>query len=185
MSAHVLLGGYVAIGVAAAIHARIRGAPALQTASMIALWPFLLPALNGPRTTPAQTSTDGARLAALEKSLEAAWAEVAALGAGRATERERMGRFVSHLRTQVARLEEMDRALTNAADRLRGPLAQLRARTAAEVGEGLVLLEELVAQLTLLRFTGGPGGEAARHEKDHVEALLARIGALAEVSAAS
>ena len=116
MSANAILGGYLVLGVAAAVHARLRGAPAWQVAAMVGLWPFLLPALNGPRTTPAQTSSDGARLASLEKSLDAAWAEVATLGAGRATERERIGRFVSHLRSQVARLEEMDRALATAAD---------------------------------------------------------------------
>jgi len=176
---------YGAVGAASAALALKRHQPLGQALLMLPLWPFLLPALRGPSARSNPEGEVAAQLAKLEQALDSAWAQVSAMGAGRPAERERIGRFVSHLRAQVARLDEMDRALQGAAERLRQPLEQLRARTAAEVGEGLVLLEELCTQLTLLRFTGGPGGEAARHEKDHVEALLARIGALAEVSGAA
>lgn len=176
---------YGVVGAASAALSLWRRQPLVQVLLMVALWPFLLPALRATGLGPQPKGEAAAQLGALEQALDSAWAQASAMGAGRPAERERIGRFVSHLRAQVARLDEMDRALAGAAERLRQPLEQLRARTAAEVGEGLVLLEELCTQLTLLRFSGGPGGEAARHEKDHVEALLARIGALAEVSGAA
>jgi hypothetical protein len=184
MAPTIIVAVYLLLGAAAAARALARGTSWPLAAVTLLCWPFLLPAPQGGSSREApRPDTDAGRLTALESALENAWRDAAALGAGRPAERERIGRFVAHLRSLVARVEEMDRALATAAERVRGPLTQLRTRAAADVGEGLSLLEELVAQLTLLRFSGGPGGEAARHEKDHVEALLARIGALAEVSA--
>lgn len=184
MTPALILGLYLLVGIACTAWALRLGQPRAIVLAMPVAWPFLGPTLRAPSAAPSR-STDAARLQKLEAALEAAWTQAASLGAGRPAERERIGRFVAHLGGQILKVEEMDLALRDAADRLRGPLAQLRARAAADVAEGLALLEELVAQLTLLRFAGGPGGEAARHEKDHVEALLARIGALAEVSSAA
>ncbi len=48
--------------------------------------------------------------------------------------------------------------------------------------QSIGLVEELTAQLTLLRFSGLGNPSAARVERGHIEDLLLRIEALAEAS---
>jgi hypothetical protein len=54
----------------------------------------------------------------------------------------------------------------------------LRDEAELEIDQGIVLLEEMTAQLTLLRFANLPGGAS---DRDGVEALVAKIEALATI----
>jgi ribosomal protein L34 len=159
-----------------------RGAPALSQALLNGLlWPFLVPALlHAPAVPPTQVRSGRARsLEKVEQGLQEAWP--AADGSGlrpEGRERERTVSFLARLRATEGRICEMERAIETAPASLRDRLSRLRDRTVLEFDQGLALLEELCGQLTLLRFTSV--GDSA--EREQVEALLARIGALAEVS---
>ncbi|HYO73861.1 MAG TPA: hypothetical protein VEU33_48120 [Archangium sp.] len=76
----------------------------------------------------------------------------------------------------------MEAALTSAPASVKERLIRLYEHSAAELEHSIGLVEELTAQLTLLRFSGLGHPSAARVERGHIEELLLRIEALAEAS---
>jgi hypothetical protein len=125
------------------------------------------------------------RLDAVACRLEEGWARAG--GAAQATEgRERLvlDGFVSRLRANDQRLGDLEAAIREAPPSVRERLVRLRDVTGAEIDQGVGVLEELAAQLTLLRFADLGEPSIAKAERDHIEDLLARIEALAEVSPA-
>jgi hypothetical protein len=118
--------------------------------------------------------------------LRDAWAH-AGTGAPSAESRERalIEGFLAKLSRQDVRLAELEQTIDSAAISIKPRLVSLRDSTVKDIEDGLALLEEMVAQLTLLRFEelaerAGEGGE-----RDHVEGLLARIEAMASLTRAA
>jgi hypothetical protein len=192
MTAHRIVEAYLALGGVAAV-AVLAGRTALPTRERVplallavGLWPFLLPTLLPGEAVvrPALPSPEGGygpRLDALACQLQDGWARAGAAATAE-RERRRVEGFLQRLRASAARLAELEAALPSAPERVRLKLGELRARTANELEQGLGLLEELLAQLTLLRFVGLGEDHGATAERDHVEELLARIESLAELN---
>ena len=194
MTALVVLVVYLVAGCFSAILVVLRPAPmaplgkGTTAALTIVLWPFVLPLavmsespvrLDGP----AHKSERAHRLDAVACRLEEGWARVG--GAAQATEgRERfvLEGFLARLRGNDHRLVEMEEAIKAAPASVKERLERLRDVTGGEIDRGTSLLEELAAQLTLLRFADMGDPSIARAERDHIEDLLARIEALAEAS---
>jgi hypothetical protein len=197
MTALVVLVVYLVAGCFSAIVVVLRPVPVASlgkgttAAVTVVLWPFVLPLavmseapvrLDGV----AAKSERAQRLDAVARRLEEGWARAG--GAALATEgRERLGleRFLSRLRASERRLAEMEEAIRDSPASVQERLVRLRDATGAEIDQGVSLLEELAAQLTLLRFADMGDPSIARAERDHIEDLLARIEALAEVSPSS
>ncbi len=187
MSAPALvLAGYAAVGLLVGIGVAARGVPIAGLTRVssafvaAALWPFVVPTL-----LPARSGEDGHaiargdRLADVASRLRESWSRVpSADSRGRSL----LDSFVERLRAEERRIEEMESALAHAPERVRERLARLRDATRADVDQGIALLEELDAQLTLLRFSGESG---TRSERAHVQDLLAQIEAVVEVSGAA
>ncbi len=188
MTAHTLLGAYAAIGLVAAAFTLLRplrtdrmGRPASAVLAL-ALWPFLLPfLLNG--TGGAAREAD--RLSLVANRLAEEWNRSGRSGLRAADGRERrvLDGFIDRLRADQVRLAELDSALDGAPESIRARLAELRDETRRELDEGVQLVEELAAQLVLLAFTDLQRPDSARLERTHVEALVARIEALAGAQA--
>lgn len=139
---------------------------------MVFLWPFLLPVAFFAEVSP-RTGTDrAARLDRLARQLKDVWADDdrgAAL----------VDRYVARLERTEARRYQVESAIDTAADSIRERLVQLERKQASQIDEGLVLLDEMVAQLTLLQFSQGI--DVGTEERAGVEDLLARMEALASL----
>jgi hypothetical protein len=171
---------YVIIGCGAAIAIVVQERAPAKALLMLALWPFLLPARLAADPAGAVTGTARARrLEAVARSLSEAWDR-----SGRAATRERavIDAFIEKLKRSETRLVELESAIATAAPSIRPKLEKLKESTAGEIDAGVAILDEIVAQLTLLRFAGLASREGAAHERDHVEGLLARIEAMATLS---
>lgn len=191
MTAWGILIVYVVIGCGAGIAVfagkrsvgALEGAPA--AAVMLILWPFLLPttllveALPPMPEMPRNTERSR-RIEMLARALHEVWA---AAGAGEARERTMLEAFIARLRARESRLGELERAIASAPASARERLAAMREATATEIEQGLSLLDDLVAQLTVLRFSELAERDATSTERVHVEGLLTRIEALAALSA--
>lgn len=193
MSAAVIIVIYLLIGCGAAIavvvqgRGSVAGGRAPRVVLMLLLWPFLLPttwlAEPVPRLPPRRTGSErAARIERIGLDLRDAWARSTQ---GEAREREVIEGFLDKLARQDVRLGELEEVITSAQLSIRPKLLQLRDATAKDVDEGLVLLEELLAQLTLLRFAGLRDEPGVGGERDHVENLLVRIEALANLERAA
>jgi len=183
MSAFVIIVCYFVIGAGAAVAVVVQGkrfaglrGPAAG-AVVLVLWPFVLPALGGEPVRVLGSTPRQRRIEALAASFGGA-ARSAGVDLGTA---QAIERFVLRLRSGDQRVVELDRALRDAPGSARDKLSQLRAHADHEVEQGCALLEEVVAQLTVLRFT--EARTSAGREREGVEALLAQIEALAELSA--
>lgn len=181
-AAVALFAGVVALRGAATV-GRWSGPPAWLMVAV--LWPFLLPGLVA---TPAAVSSVGRgpyseRLAALSRALAAALDDRAAAGLlGRPRADVEDG--VRRLEVEVRRLEELDAAIAAALPAAQPRLVALRARAEAQVVERVRLLEEVAAQLTVLRFVDLSAPDGAREEQQRVEALLVQLDALVSLGAA-
>ena len=117
--------------------------------------------------------------------LEECWRQ-AALDSAWATEQARehqvLERFIGRLRAQERRLKEMKVALAAAPVSVKERLQRLYEGATAELEHSIGLVEDLSAQLTLLRFANLSNPAAARVEQGHIEEMLARIEAMAEAS---
>ena len=82
--------------------------------------------------------------------------------------------FAARLRAQERRLVEVEAALASAPASVKERLAQLREHSVAELEHSLGLVEELVAQLTLLRFADLGNPSAVNVERGGIEELLLR-----------
>ena len=161
-----------------------------QALLTVALWPFTLPVLLAPGEAAGCATTDtrserSKRLDEVATRLEECWRQ-AALDSAWATEQARehqiLERFIARLRAQERRLKEMEVALAAAPVSVKERLQRLYEGATAELEHSIGLVEDLSAQLTLLRFANLSNPAAARVERGHIEELLARIEALAEAS---
>lgn len=183
--AYILI-GYALIGLAVGLAVGVRGIPvgglARGSSAIVAaaLWPFVAPTL-----LPARAGEDpraigrGDRLAEIASRLRDDWSRVPSPDP---RGRSLLDSFVERLRAEESRIAEMESALAHAPASVLDRLARLRDATRAEVDQGIALLEELDAQLTLLRFSGEAG---TRSERARVQDLLAQIEAVVEVSGAA
>jgi hypothetical protein len=196
MTALVILAVYLAVGGVAAVGVlvRRRGGSFLsrlgQALLALGLWPFLLPVLLAPGEAPARAGqpVESERTRRLEEAvgrLEASWRQ-AAVESTWATEPAREHRlldgFIARLRAQERRLREMEEALAAAPASVKERLTRLYEHAGRELEHGIGLVEELSAQLTLLRFADLGNPSAGRVERHHIEELLLRIESLAEAS---
>lgn len=188
MSAVAVIIAYVVVGCGAAIAivvqrravGQLSGMPA--AAAVLFLWPFLLPATflaEPPLTGSLAPDTERARrIDALSKGVHGAWDDSACEG----REQRVLDRYVGRLRITETRLREIDAAIREAPCSVQDKLRHLRETTKVDLDQGIDLLEEMLAQLTLLRFANGDG--VGQDERDHVEGLLARIEALTDLAGA-
>ncbi|HYO70720.1 MAG TPA: hypothetical protein VEU33_32035 [Archangium sp.] len=195
MTALVILTAYVVLGAVAAGCAFVqkRGSALAERLAQallaLALWPFLLPVLLSPgdgalRVERGHQSARARRLDEVTGRLEECWRQAAVestWAAEQAREHRLLDGFVARLRTQERRLLEMEAALATAPASVKERLTRLYEHAAAELEHSIGLVEELAAQLTLLRFSG-LGNPSTRVERGHIEELLLRIEALAEAS---
>ncbi|HEX8437771.1 hypothetical protein [Archangium sp.] len=196
MTALIILAAYAAFGLLAAGVAltRRQGGPFWdrlgQALLCLTLWPFLLPVLLSPgdASVPSGSTPRSARARRLEdvtSRLEECWRQAAVEGswaAEQAREHRLLDGFVSRLKAQERRLMEMESVLASAPASVKERLIRLYEHSATELEHSIGLVEELVAQLTLLRFSDLGNPSAVRVERGHIEDLLLRIEALAEAS---
>jgi hypothetical protein len=196
MTALWILEAYVALGLASAVLVLVRrGAGSLpvragQAMGALLLWPFMLPVLLVPGQAPgcAVTETRSERARRLDEvagRLEECWRQASveskwAIEQGR--EHQLLDRFILRLRSQQRRIEEMEAALVSAPASVKERLSRLHEHAVSELEHSIGLVEDLAAQLTLLRFSDLGNPSAARVERSHIEELLLRIDSLAEVS---
>ncbi len=183
----LLLGIYLVSGFAVAIFVfvrkvRVAGRERLASSLlMVVLWPFLVPTLlsaepvHVPRVTPDGAGPMAERIEALARhSREAA--------AGRA-ERPILEAFLERLRRLERSLRDMDQAIRAAPQSVRPKLEALRARSCDKLTQDAELLEELIAQLTVLRFAEMSEFEAGEMDESRILGLLSQIKALVELNA--
>lgn len=178
--------GFVGLVVAVWVWARQAGgspgARVGQAMGALVLWPFLLPVLVSPGEAPGPRRAVGSertrRLEEVAGQLEEGWRRARVEG----REQRLLEGFLARLRQQEERLGEMEAALAGAPASVRERLTRLYEHSVAELERSLGLVEELAAQLTLLRFADLGNPAAVRVERGHVEELLLRIEALAEAS---
>jgi hypothetical protein len=195
MTAFIVLAAYAGIGLVAGVVVLVRRKGELaarlgQAVLAVVLWPFLLPALLSPGelvSPPLGTlySARARRLEEVTRRLEECWRLAAVEGAWaaeQAREHRLLDAFVGRLRAQERRIVELETALATAPGSVRERLARLREHSVAELEHSIGLVEELAAQLTLLRFAGLGQPNAGKVERFHVEELLLRIESLAEAS---
>ena len=193
MTALVVIVAYLVAGCFSAIVVLLRQGPAplglgrgATGLLAVLLWPFVLPLAFAPEAAvpveaPTRKSDRAGRLDEVARRLEQGWARAG--HAAQATEgRERivLEGFLARLRANDRRLAEVEEAISQAPASVRERLQRLRDASAAEIDQGIALLEELAAQLTLLRFADLGEPSTAKVERDHIEDLLARIEALAQ-----
>lgn len=196
MTAILFLQVYALLGLAAAVLAFVRGSASSLPGKLghallaLGLWPFLLPVVLAPGKAPAPAdggarSARFQRLDEIEGRLEACWKQAAAestWAAQQARERRLLDGFLARIRVQERRLVELERALATAPASVRERLGRIHEHSVAELEHSVGLVEELAAQLTLLRFADLAAPTAQGVEREHVEELLLRIEALAEAS---
>ena len=199
MTPYLIAASYLAAGAGTSIWVLAKHGPSgtlgrTSTAGLaLVLWPFLLPVLAGSggegegEAAAAAAPPPPDRLTEIADRLRKDLARSRASfdeAAGDERGRRLVERFVERLRAEQARLVEMEGALADARPTVRPRLLALRDGTRAELDRGIAVLEEMAAQLTLLRFSDAREGAAARAERTHIEDLLASIEAVVEVSAA-
>lgn len=196
MTALWILEAYVVLGVASAVLVLVRraGGPlparAGQAVGALVLWPFMLPVLLSPGqplagALPERRSERARRLDEVAVRLEEGWRQVSteskwATEPGR--EHQLLDRFILRLRSQQRRIEEMEATLATAPASVKERLSRLHEHAVAELEHSMGLVEDLTAQLTLLRFSDLGNPSASRVDRSHIEELLLRIESLAEAS---
>lgn len=140
----------------------------------LVLWPFVLPLAFQSAALPG-----GGRGAALDVLGQKVLSAIRALetGAGYG-EASRVDALVQRLKEADRRVAELDEALRACPPLARERLTQLRTESSLEVDRGTALLEDLAAQLLVLRFAPAGSREAAQAERLRVEELLASVEAL-------
>jgi hypothetical protein len=154
---------------------------------MLLLWPFILPTtLLSEPVRPAgpapRHSARATRLEALAIAVDEAWAQG---DPAASRERDVTRSFVEEQRRREDRLGALEDAIAGAAPSIRPRLELLRKDTEHELDNACVLLDEIVAQLTLLHFSGLVASDRSAGDRVHIEDLLARIEALASLTPVS
>lgn len=153
------------------------------------LWPFALPTALGTERDPSlashRASPRGQDIARLRRSLSetlAALPEGPLFFAARVEARGVLDGFGARLEEEDARLVAIEQALGEAPAAAREKLEALRAVTAREIEERKRLLEDLVGQMTVLRFVDLSRPDLATSERERLSALLAQVEALTDSS---
>lgn len=196
MTPYLLLGGYAGLGVAGGAFLVVTGRASFLFGRWagflfaVALWPFVLPVVLAPgvAVVPRRTGR-GALLDEGERRLRAALTEVDVSALLGPDHRGGLRSFVDRLRADDARLAELEQALADAPAAAAGSLEAVRARLSHRVEQGLLLIDELVAQLTVLRFVdldvedhgAGECDAGAGDGRHQVEELLARMRELVQL----
>jgi hypothetical protein len=195
MTALWILEAYVVLGAVSALIILVRRgggafqARASQALVALVLWPFVLPVALAPGQAGCAVtegrSERARRLDEVAGRLEECWRQASvesAWAAEQGREHQVLDRFILRLRFQLRRIEEMEAALASAPASVKERLTRLHEHAVAELEHSISLVEDLAAQLTLLRFSDLGNPSAARVERSHIEELLLRIEALAEAS---
>jgi hypothetical protein len=196
MTALWILEAYVVLGAVSAVIILVRrGGGAFQARvshALVALvlWPFVLPVALAPGQAAGGALTEGRserarRLDEVAGRLEECWRQASVestWAAEQGREHQVLDRFILRLRFQLRRIEEMEAALAAAPASVKERLTRLHEHAVAELEHSISLVEDLAAQLTLLRFSDLGNPSAARVERSHIEELLLRIESLAEAS---
>jgi len=169
---------YLLVGVitSGALHVRRRTvagqSQAVTAVLSTVLWPFVLPLIGAPVDwAHVQKSTNA--IDQYEARLEAAFAGVNLDGVQTQRQRAGLTRFIARLRADERRLIDLRQAVKEAPKRARGPLEVVLARAEKRAHESLELLDQLTAQLTLLRFC--EFADDQRDGREQVEDLLSRM----------
>jgi hypothetical protein len=141
----------------------------------VPLWPFLLPAVLGSHDGPPRASSQAeAQLDELAQRVAESWVRGPAASVEGARERQVIEGFIVRLRGVTRRIAEIEAAFDQAPTRAKAPLRKMAESASAEVAAGTELLEELLAQLVLLRFAATPTA-GVYTDRARIEDLLARI----------
>lgn len=177
MTTWIIVIAYLTVGcgaAAAVVVQKVRigslgGAPAALV--VLVLWPFMLPTafLAEPLPPPRGAGR-----------IEALTAEVLAHYGSGDPQRRVVEVFAQRLTHAERRVAELDAAITSAPASVRDELTAMRSDTSGRLDAGCALLEEIGAQLTLLRFVDESEGESS--ERENVEALLSQVEALTTVA---
>jgi len=164
---------YLGVGVVA-VFALARAGDRRQPILLALLWPYLLPVRLLATDAPQGVGADPA-----ERAVRAAKEALARLPRPPEEAAAALDTFLVALRRSSLRVSELEVARRQAPPSVQARLSELLAAEEARLHEGLGTLDELTAQLTLLRFVA-PGPDAAA-EEDPVRDLLVRIQALVEL----
>lgn len=181
MAAMIVIVVYVVVGAGAAVGVAVSGRGGGRSLLVLVLWPFLLPAMflrESPSVPRGDRERDG-RLGAVSRSLREAFEHA---GGGADRERRVVEAFLARLWAQERDLANLEAALSGAPETVRPRLEDLRDRSRQRIDEGIIMLDEMVAQLTLLRFSGLARG-GGEEERRRMEDLMARVEAQNEAEA--
>jgi hypothetical protein len=175
MSRITVIEVYAGVGVLTAVWVALRQDGWAMRLAAVPLWPFLLPALLGARDdSHPQPAVENAALNELARRVAESWAQGPAPSVEGARERQVIDGFIARLRGVTQRIAEIEAAREHAPARAQEPLRKMAESSRADLAAGVTLLEELLAQLVLLRFAELPAA-GARTDRARIEELLARI----------
>ena len=135
-------------------------------------WPFLVPLLADPPQPPPRPRH--AFVAAIEARLSDALAQVPP------HERRSIDAYLAGLGDGAARLEEIRRAQVSAIGPAKPKLEALERALKAELDRRVALLEELLGELMVLRFSALSRRPDGPEEEGRAERLLEEVEAVAE-----
>lgn len=135
-------------------------------------WPFLLPVFAEAPSPPVRQRP--ARVAAILSGLALALPDPGA------RERQVLEGFLERITDGALRLEEIRRAQAQAIGPARGKLERLSEALDQELSRRLVLAEDLVGELTVLRFASSLGNARAEDELVRVERMLVDVEAMTD-----
>ena len=169
MTSAIIIGIYLAIGAAIFVVAVIRGRDGgLRALLLVPLWPFLAASLFSDGSSKSED-----RLVVLVRTVRAQLGPTAA-----DREKRALDGLLVHLLERRRRLAEVSIAKAVAAEKIHPRLDALGAELAAELKAGEALLEELSAQLMLVRLSGARESGAHDADRIHVEELVATLEAI-------
>ncbi len=175
MAGLIVVAVYVVMGAGAAASVRRKEAHPLRPLLMLALWPFLLPAALFSEPIP---RARGRKIESLRDEIRVAFAR--APGAD-AREQRLVEAFAARALAEEQTILELEAALATAPPSVRSRLEELRDRSRGRIDRATGMLEEMLAQLTLLRFAA-LSSRSGEEERGRIEDLMARIEAAAEVA---
>jgi hypothetical protein len=172
----IVIAVYVVIGAGAAIAIFHRDPrPTVRPLLMFVLWPFLLPATF--LVEPALGGR-GKKLEALREEIRIALARA---DRSDAHAQRIVETFVERALIEARSVAELDAAIASAPLSVRDRLEELRDRSVHRIDAAAAMLEEMLAQLTLLRFAE-LDAKSGDDERRKIEDLVARIEALANLA---
>ena len=173
MATTMVIAVYVVVGAGAAIALfhRERERP-LRPVLMFFLWPFLLPAAF---LVEPPLRARGHKLEALREEIRIALTRASTADA---REHRIVEAFVERTLLEERSVAELEEAIASSPASVRARLEELRDRSMRRIDAASAMLEEMLAQLTLLRFAE-LDAKSGEDERRRIEDLLTRIETLA------